>query len=76
MAGSAHAARMRRSTALGLLPPAHSRILALADTGLDAGELAERLSLDPSAIGPLLRVARAKLAALEALDEPIDGDDA
>jgi len=66
---------MRRSTALGLLPAAHTRILALADEGLDAGELAERLNLDASAIGPLLRVARAKLAALEALDEPTDGGD-
>jgi DNA-directed RNA polymerase specialized sigma24 family protein len=61
---------MRRSTALGLLPSAHARALDLAERGLDTEELADRLDLDPSAVGPLLRVARAKLAALEALDEP------
>jgi hypothetical protein len=47
-------------------------ILMLSDQGLDATELAERLRLDESAIDPLLRVARSKLAALEALDEPDD----
>ena len=61
---------MRRSTALRLLAPAHVQILTLSDEGLDAGELAERLGLDKSAVDPLLRVARSKLAALEALDEP------
>jgi DNA-directed RNA polymerase specialized sigma24 family protein len=61
---------MRRSTALGLLPAAHARALDLVEQGLDTEELADRLHLDPSAVDPLLRVARAKLAALEALDEP------
>jgi len=61
---------VRRSTALQLLAPAHVEILTLSDEGLDSGELAERLGLDESAVDPLLRVARSKLAALEALDEP------
>ena len=61
---------MRRSTALGLLSSAHARALDLSEQGLDSEELADRLHLDPSAVGPLLRVAREKLAALEALDEP------
>jgi len=61
---------MRRSTALGLLSAAHARVLDLADQGLDTEELAKGLEVDPSAVGPLLRVARAKLAALEALPEP------
>jgi hypothetical protein len=60
---------MRRSRALSLLAPAHGRIIRLADQGLDAGQLAERLSLDPNVVEPLLRVARQKLAALEALDD-------
>jgi DNA-directed RNA polymerase specialized sigma24 family protein len=64
---------MQRSRALSLLAPAHARIVRLADEGLDAGQLADRLSLDPSAVEPLLRVARQKLAALEALDDPSEG---
>ena len=59
---------MRRSTALRLLPPAHARILALAEQGFDTDELAGHLGLDSTAVGPLLEVARAKLAALEALE--------
>jgi hypothetical protein len=66
---------MRRSTALGLLPATHARILDLADRGLTGHELAVHLGLDPSAVAPLLRVARAKLVALEALAEPTDGND-
>lgn len=49
-----------------LLAPSHARILALADRDLDDLEIARRLALDPAAVGPALRVARAKLAALEA----------
>ena len=65
---------VRRATALRLLAPAHVQVLTLSDQGLDAGELADRLGLDEQAIDPLLRVARSKLAALEALDEPDDED--
>ena len=61
---------MRRSQAMALLAAAHARIVELADAGLDAPELAVQLDMDPSAVGPLLRVARSKLAALEAMDEP------
>jgi hypothetical protein len=63
---------MRRSKALRQLPPAHALVIRLADEGLDVAQLANRLHLDPSAVGPLLLVAKAKLAALEALDEPDD----
>jgi DNA-directed RNA polymerase specialized sigma24 family protein len=55
---------------MGLLPIAHARILDLAEQDLDPLEMADRLGLDPSAVGSLLRVARSKLAALLALDEP------
>jgi len=61
---------MRRSDAMALLAAAHARIVELADAGVDASELAAQLAMDPCAVGPLLRVARSKLAALEAMDEP------
>jgi DNA-directed RNA polymerase specialized sigma24 family protein len=64
---------MRRSRALSLLAPTHARIVRLADEGLETGQLADRLSLDPSVVGPLLRVARQKLATLEALDDRSEG---
>jgi hypothetical protein len=60
---------MRRSRALSLLAPTHARIVRLADEGLDTGQLADRLGLEPSAVGPLLCVARQKLAALKAIDD-------
>jgi hypothetical protein len=61
---------MRRSDAMALLAAAHARIVELADAGVDPSELAVQLDMEPSAVGPLLRVARSKLAALEAMDEP------
>ena len=61
---------MQRSAALRLLSPAHAEIVTLADQGLDAAGIAARLSLDVSAVGPAREVARAKLAALEAREEP------
>ena len=63
---------MERSSALRLLPLVHARALELSDEGVESAELARILDLEPSAIGPLLRIARTKLAALEALEEPDD----
>jgi len=60
---------MERTSALRLLPEVHARALALEAQGLDASRLAARLDVEVSSVGPLLRVARAKLAALELLDE-------
>ena len=60
---------MRRSSALRLLAPVHARAIVLAEAGVQPAELARRLDLDPSAIGPLLRIARTKLAALEGVEE-------
>jgi len=51
---------MNRSSALRLLPTAHARVLVLADQGLKPMDLARRLGIDPSAVGPLQRVARTK----------------
>ena len=69
----AHAGAVRRSTAMALLPALHARILDLAGRGLDPAELGEQLGVEPSGVEPLLRLARSKLAVLEAMDEP--GDD-
>jgi hypothetical protein len=65
---------MERSTALRLLPATHARALELAARGVESPELAARLGVDMSAVGPLLQVARAKLAALEALEEAAGSD--
>jgi DNA-directed RNA polymerase specialized sigma24 family protein len=65
---------MERSTALRLLPAAHARAIELAARGVESPELAARLGVDISAVGPLLQVARAKLAALEALEEAAGSD--
>lgn len=59
-----------RSTALRLLSPTHARVLALTEQGLDEAEVACSLGVDENVVGPLLQVAQAKLASLEALDEP------
>lgn len=60
---------VQRSTALGLLVPMHAALVELADAGLEPADIAARLGLEPSAVGPALAVARAKLAALEAREE-------
>ena len=67
---------MRRSAALGLLAPAHGRALELSAAGLDPAAIAAELAVDPTAVGPLLRVAEAKLAALEAMDDNDDREEA
>ena len=61
---------MERTSALRLLPDAHARALALEAEGLDTRQIAKRLDIDATSVGTTLRVARAKLAALELLDEP------
>ena len=63
---------MRRSDALRRLAPGHAQILSLTDRGVDDAEIARRLAIDPSAIGPAREVAQAKLAALEAFDDGPD----
>jgi hypothetical protein len=65
---------MRRSTAMQLLDPTLARALQLSDDGVHHDDIAGQLALDPTAIRPVLEVARAKLAALEALEEPAPDD--
>ncbi|GAA1240702.1 hypothetical protein GCM10009609_00390 [Pseudonocardia aurantiaca] len=47
-----------------LLTPVHSLALRLRDAHLPDPLIAECLSIEPEALGPLLEVAQAKLAAL------------
>ena len=48
---------------LDRLPEMYARALRLVGEGLDPATVADRLDLDPEVVGPLLRLARAKLAA-------------
>lgn len=60
---------MRYSSALRLLGETHAAVLLLVDGGLSNDEIAARLDLEPTAVGPLVHVARAKLAALLAVED-------
>jgi hypothetical protein len=53
-----------RDEAMQLLTPVHSLALRLHDAHLPDPLIAECLSIEPEALGPLLEVAQAKLAAL------------
>ena len=53
-----------RAEALRRLPVAHSLALRLRDAGLSGELIAECLGIEPEALGPLLVVAEAKLAAI------------
>jgi DNA-directed RNA polymerase specialized sigma24 family protein len=59
---------------MDLLDPTLAKALQLTDAGVHDEDIAARLDLDPAAIRPVLQVARAKLAALEALEEPAPDD--
>jgi DNA-directed RNA polymerase specialized sigma24 family protein len=60
---------MDRSAAIDRLPETYATALRLQDEGHDDRAIAARLDLAPDAIGPLLRVAAAKLRTLLAADE-------
>ncbi len=60
---------MDRSTAIDLLPEAYAAALRLQDEGHDDKAIATRLGLAPDAVGPLLRVAAAKLRAILVVGE-------
>jgi hypothetical protein len=53
-----------------LMDPLHSLALQLADEGQPGDAIAAQLAIDPTAVGPVLQIARAKLRALEAMDDP------
>jgi hypothetical protein len=54
----------RRADALRQLPVVSSLALRLRDAGLPVELIAECLRVEPEAVGPLMMVAEAKLAAL------------
>jgi hypothetical protein len=58
-----------RSTAIDRLPDAYAAALRLQDEGHDDNAIAARLDLAPAAVGPLLRVASAKLHTILAAGE-------
>ncbi len=60
---------MDRSTAIDRLPEAYAAALRLQDEGHDDKAIAVRLGLAPAAVGPLLRVAAAKLHTILAAGE-------
>jgi DNA-directed RNA polymerase specialized sigma24 family protein len=50
--------------ALAMLPTPYAQALRLRRQGLDPAGIARELAVDDAAIGPLLRLAEAKLARL------------
>jgi DNA-directed RNA polymerase specialized sigma24 family protein len=59
-----------RKRAVELLPETYAEALRLQEAGMTEA-IPERLGITPEAVGPLLQLARAKLAALvETGDEP------
>jgi hypothetical protein len=59
-----------RAEGLRRLPGVYSLALRLRDAGLDPELIAECLAVEPEALGPLLAIAEAKLAAIVEGDEP------
>jgi hypothetical protein len=51
------------SEALDSLPPAYADVLRLRAHGLDETMIAAAVGVEPEAVGPLIEVATAKLAA-------------
>jgi DNA-directed RNA polymerase specialized sigma24 family protein len=60
---------MDRGTAIDRLPEAYANALRLCDQGHDNEAIAARLHLAPEAVGPLLRLAAAKLQTILAANE-------
>lgn len=58
-----HPDDLSRTEAVAHLPPAYSLALQLHDAGVADGLIAECLAVEMEALGPLLEVATAKLAA-------------
>ena len=60
---------MDRSAAIDRLPEAYAAALRLYDAGNDDQAIADQLHLPTEAVGPLLRVATAKLNSIFAANE-------
>jgi len=61
---------MDRSDAVDRLPQAYAAALRLQDQGHDETAIAACLGLAPAAVGPLLRMAAAKLQSILAAEPP------
>jgi DNA-directed RNA polymerase specialized sigma24 family protein len=61
--------RVDRGTAIDRLPEAYANALRLRDQGHDNEAIAARLNISPEAVGPLLRLASAKLQTILAENE-------
>jgi DNA-directed RNA polymerase specialized sigma24 family protein len=62
--------------AFGRLPETHATALRLRARGFDHDAIAAALALEPKAVGPLLRIAEAKLGTLTASEgEPVARND-
>lgn len=61
---------MEYAAAMAALPGDDALALFLADAGAPEQVIADRLEIDPESVGPLLEVARRKLAAQLRLDAP------
>ncbi len=54
-----------RAAALSRIPRAYALALRLRDAGVAGALIAEWLDIEPEALEPMLRLAEAKLAAIE-----------
>lgn len=55
---------MDRAEAIEHLPATHAAVIRLLDAGADEAVIAGQLDIHPTAVAPLVKVARAKLARL------------
>lgn len=55
---------MTRAEAIDHLPSAYQQIVTFVDAGVSEQEMAQKLDVDPEAVGPLITVAMAKLDRL------------
>ena len=62
---------MDRAAAIAELPEAYATAIRLVDAGVHEEEIAERMGVELEAVGPLLRVAAAKLARALAVTEQV-----
>jgi DNA-directed RNA polymerase specialized sigma24 family protein len=64
---------VRRRDALERLPLPYSTALRLRDEGLSDKVIAKCVGIEPEAVGTMLQLGEAKLAALGYLDDPDHG---
>ena len=68
--GASYGQQVERDDAIEGLAPVYREAVRLCDAGLDAGGIADQLSLTPESVPALLDIAEAKLARLLREDAP------